>query len=83
MSSHKEVSEALEEINYQSLYTKGLYKLHTELEQKYIFNNISCISYALAANIGCLNANSFSLDNKFIYYLLADWNKVLKEFHGL
>jgi len=54
-----------------------------ELEWKYILNNISSILYALAANIGCLDAHSSNLDDKFIYYLLADWNKVLKEFYGL
>src|SRR6266702_1599041 len=52
-SNSKEVSEALKEINYQSLYIKGLYQLHTKLEQKYILNNINSILYALAVDISC------------------------------
>ena len=71
-SDKREVSEALEEINYQSLYTKDLYKLRTELEQKYILKNISSILYALAVDISYIDVNPSNPNNEFIYYLLAD-----------
>jgi uncharacterized membrane protein YheB (UPF0754 family) len=79
-SDEREVLEALEEINYQSLYTKDLYKLRTELEQKYILKNISSILYALAVDISCLDANPPNPNNKLVYCLLANRNKVLGEF---
>ena len=79
-SDAREVSEAPEEINYQGLYTKDFHKLRTELEQKYTLNNISSISYALAVNIECADANS--PNNELAYCLLADRNKVLAEFQG-
>lgn len=81
-SNTGEVSEAAEEVEYQSLYTKGLYQLRTELEQKYILDNISSISYALAVDTYCLDANSPNPNDKLAYCLLADRNKVLREFRG-
>ena len=82
-SNKREVLKALEEINYQSSYTKDLHKLQTELEQKYILKNISSILYALAVNIFYIDANPPNPNNKLVYCLLADQNKVLKEFQGL
>lgn len=81
-SDEREVSEAPEEINYQSSYTKDLHKLRTELEQKYILKNISSISYALAVDISCADANPPDPNNELVYCLLADRNKVLGEFQG-
>ena len=81
-SDEREVSETPEEINYQSSYTKDLHKLRTELERKYILKNISSISYALAVDISCMDANSPDPNNELIYCLLADRNKVLGEFQG-
>jgi len=81
-SNSREVSEAPEEINYQSLYTEGLRQLRTELERKYILNNISSISYALAVDIGCQDSNSPDPEDKQVYCLLADRNKVLGDFRG-
>ena len=79
-SDEREVSEAPEEINYQSSYTKNLHKLRTELERKYILNNISSILYTLAVNISYADTNFFNSNNKLAYYLLANRNKVLEEF---
>jgi hypothetical protein len=81
-SDEREVSETPEEINYQSSYTKDLHKLRTELERKYILKNISSISYALAVDISCMDANSPDPNNELVYCLLADRNKVLGEFQG-
>lgn len=63
-------------------YTKGLYKLRTELELKYRLENISSISYALAVSLNCLDGVSPDPDSKLAFCLLADRNKVLQEFGG-
>jgi hypothetical protein len=66
--------------NYGANIEIELNKLRTKLEQKYTLNNISSILYALAVNIKYADINSPNPNNKLIYYLLADRNKVLGEF---
>lgn len=45
-----------------NLYSDGLRELSTELDQKYDLNNISCISYALAVDLHCLDSGSSDRD---------------------
>jgi hypothetical protein len=68
--------------DYQALYLGGLRQLRTELEQKYIVDNIDTVSYALAVDINCLDARSPDPNNKLACCLLADRNRVLNEFRG-
>ena len=70
------------EIDHQALYTNGLNQLRTELEQKYVLDNIDTISYALAVDINCLDARSPDPDDKLAYCLLADRNIVISEYQG-
>lgn len=68
--------------DYQSLFTGGLDQLRTELEQKYVLNNIDTVSYALAVDINCLDGQSPDPCNTLARCLLADRNMVLREFQG-
>ena len=76
------VATDVEEIDYGSLYTEGIRQLRTELEKKYVLENISNVSYALAVDINCLDGRSPDPDNKFACCLLADRNAVVGEFSG-
>jgi hypothetical protein len=68
--------------DYHNLYPEGLRQLRTEMEQKYVLRNILNISYALAANINCLDASSPDPDDKLARCLLADRNIVLREYRS-
>ncbi|KAH6663548.1 hypothetical protein B0J14DRAFT_662058 [Halenospora varia] len=65
-----------------SLYSKGLRQLLTELDQKYNLDNISSISYALAVDLHCLDVSSLDLDEKRPLYMLADRNLVRREYRS-
>ena len=59
------------------LYSDGLTQLATELDQRYELDNISSISYALAVDLNCLDADD--PEQKSACCLLADQNlKVIK-----
>jgi hypothetical protein len=62
------------------LYSGGLRQLLTELDQKYDLGNISSISYALAVDLHCLDANSVDHEQKTALCLLADKNMVRLEY---
>ena len=66
--------------NCQNLFTGGLNELRTELEQKYVLDNIETVSYALAVDINCLDNCSPDPYEKLARCLLADRNVVLREF---
>jgi hypothetical protein len=69
--------------DYQNLFVGGLHQLRTELEDKYVLDNIETVSYALAVDIHCLDGHSPDPDNKLARCLLADRNMVLREYQGL
>jgi hypothetical protein len=71
-----------ESIDYHSLYPEGLRQLRTEMDQKYVLNNILNISYALATNVNSLDASSPDPNNKLARCLLADRNLVLREYRS-
>lgn len=69
--------------DYQTFYTQGLRNLRTELEAKYMLENIDSISYALAVDVNCLDGQSPSEEGaEPSLCLLADRNKVAQEFNG-
>jgi hypothetical protein len=64
-----------------SVYSNGLRQLLTKLDQKYNLGNISSISYALAADLHCLDVVSSSdSDQATALCLLADRNLVRREY---
>jgi hypothetical protein len=69
--------------DYRSLFTGGLRQLRTELEQKYVLDNIETVSYALAVDINCLDSCSPDPEEKLARCLLADRNMVLREFRAV
>lgn len=70
--------------DYQSFYNDSLKQMRKELESKYELENIDSISYALAANLYCLDGQgqSSGQEEKPALCLLADRNKVAREFNG-
>lgn len=60
------------------LYSDGLTQLATELDQKYELDHISSISYALAVDLNCVDADD--ADQKSAVCLLADRNMVQREY---
>ncbi|KAG8664931.1 uncharacterized protein FPOAC1_012908 [Fusarium poae] len=77
-------------IYQEHLYSGGLEHLRTELEKKYNIDNIDQISYALAADVNCIertssNRSSFQqgdVDNGTLS-LLADRCALVRHFGGL
>ncbi|KAF9768825.1 hypothetical protein IL306_013819 [Fusarium sp. DS 682] len=71
------------------LYSDGLEYLRTELEKKYNIDNIDQISYALAADINCIERNpptrspSQENVNDRTLSLLADRRALIRHFGGL
>jgi hypothetical protein len=63
-----------------NLYSGGLQKLLIELEEGYVIENITSISYALAANIHCLEASSPDADMRSPLCMLADRNIIAREY---
>ncbi|KAL5400732.1 hypothetical protein PMIN03_012136 [Paraphaeosphaeria minitans] len=68
--------------NYQSLFTGGLQQLRTELEEKYVIDNLETVSYALAVDINCLDGRSPDPSDKLARCLLADRNVILQEYRA-
>lgn len=66
----------------QHLYPAGLAQLRTELERKYVVENIGAISYALAVDINCLDASVADLEHPPARCLLANRNVVVEEYPG-
>lgn len=60
------------------LCSDGLTQLATELDQKYELDHISSISYALAVDLNCLDADD--PEQKSAVCLLADRNIVQREY---
>ncbi|KAL5351019.1 hypothetical protein ACLOAV_004593 [Pseudogymnoascus australis] len=60
------------------LYSDGLTQLATELDQKYELDHISSISYALAVDLNCVDADD--PEQKSAVCLLADRNMVQREY---
>jgi hypothetical protein len=73
-------SLAPEEIDYESLYAGRLRQLRTELQGKYMLDNIGTVSYALAANINCLDGQSPDLDEMQSLCLLANRNAIDQQY---
>jgi len=69
--------------DYQDLFVGGLHQLRTELEDKYVLDNIETVSYALAVDLNCLDGHSPDPENKLARCLLANRNLVLREYRGL
>ncbi|KAG7402837.1 hypothetical protein Forpe1208_v016711 [Fusarium oxysporum f. sp. rapae] len=76
-------------IYQEHLYSDGLEHLRTELEKKYNIDNIDQISYALAADINCIERNP-SIRSPFqqeiddgTLSLLADRRALVRHFGGL
>jgi hypothetical protein len=67
-------------LDLESLYSDGLRQLLTELDQKYDLNNLSCISYALAVDLHCLDSRSVDPDQKTAFCMLADRSVVQREY---
>jgi hypothetical protein len=63
-----------------SLYSDGLRELSTELDQKYDLNSISCMSYALAVDLHCLDSSSADPDRRTAFCMLADRNAVQRQY---
>ena len=63
-------------------YPAGLAQLHDELQCKYLIQNISYISFALAIDINCLDTRSPEKDSPPTRCLLANRNHVAHEFGG-
>lgn len=88
-SNHQAYDEAASsspsDDDYQALYTDGLRNLRTELEAKYALENIDSISYAVAVNLDCSDGQtdpSSDPEDWPGFCLLADRNKVAREFNG-
>ncbi|KAK2684837.1 hypothetical protein QWA68_016168 [Fusarium oxysporum] len=77
------------DIYQEHLYSDGLEHLHTKLEKKYNINNIDQISYALAADVNCIERiplirSPFQQDiNDRTLSLLADRCALVRHFGGL
>ncbi|RTE73082.1 hypothetical protein BHE90_012476 [Fusarium euwallaceae] len=74
--------------NQEHLYSGGLEHLRTELEKKYNIDNIDQISYALAADVNCIERtpNRSSDDGQNTggaVSLLADRRKLVEHYGGL
>ncbi len=67
-------------LGLDGLYSDGLRQLRTELDQKYDLENISCMSYALAVDLHCLDSGSADPDRKAAFCMLADRNVVKREY---
>jgi hypothetical protein len=66
--------------DYEHLFVGGLQQLRTELESKYVLGHIETVSYALAADINCLDGQSSDQGDKLARCLLANRDLVLQEY---
>jgi hypothetical protein len=63
-------------------YPPGLAELHTELERKYVIDNVDSISFALAVDLNCLDIFNSEEQHPPARCLLADRNLVAPEYRG-
>lgn len=61
-------------------YSGGLLSLQTELDSRYELENISTVSYALAANLHCIEGTGPRKGK--VACILADRNKLPREYHN-
>lgn len=73
-------STSTREIDYEALYAGRLRQLRTELQGKYVLDNIGTISYALAANINFLDGKSPDPAEKRSCCLLANRNAIDEQY---
>jgi len=75
------------EVEADELYAEGLRQLITELEQKYLLDHVSSISYALAVDVHCMNGQTTfphemigQEEESLAYCMLANRNMVVREY---
>ena len=66
---------------HPALWAGGLQNLLTELNDKYIPDNIKIMSYALAVNINCVNWAAPTQGKKPAWCILADRNAIEREYN--
>ena len=70
------------ESSLDSLYSKGLKQLATELDQKYDLENISSMLYVLTINLYYLDSEAIDPNKKSVLYLLTDQNTMRREYRS-